>query len=474
MPAYPHGIDISSYQADVDWSQVAASGRTFAFIKATGGSWYRNPYLESQTAGARAAGLQLGWYAYAFETSGDLFPGAGPEAEADYFCDTIIPFGFQAGDLLALDVEDPGAYGDLGEWCLRWLRRVEDRCGWKPLIYTGSSYIAEHGLARPDLAEYGLWLAAYQASPPATPYPWPVIAFWQFTANGRVPGVTGDCDLNVFNGSHEAILLYGKPDGEAPPELLPPQPLPPPSDLPVYDWQEPSRLQETDADCAVESIEWCMFSWGRAPDDDWLEQSMYAAGVWNPAVGCTDATGQGLASWVNAEYGEFGYVASAQPTDFNTLADEAATHKHPIAAGGAEFYHWVGVRSYDPQTDTLILANPAPGWMQVGDVLPRWRFEELGPWHLVRVTHPAAEADTPPDPPNPTPEPEPEPPPSLWTDTVGSGLLELLAQDGAEPAQSASMWIGGPPAEIEQIYGTNGILYVWLMSEGRGVRIKPS
>ena len=75
MTTLPHGVDVASHQGQPNWAQVAASGRTFAFTKATGGSWYRNPTLESNAAGIQAAGLQLGYYHYAFELSGDLFPG---------------------------------------------------------------------------------------------------------------------------------------------------------------------------------------------------------------------------------------------------------------------------------------------------------------------------------------------------------------------------------------------------------------
>ena len=177
---------------------------------------------------------------------------------------------------------------------------------------------------------------------------------------------------------------------------------PTPSTLPTYDPLEPARLQENDWDCSVESIEWTLYAWGRTPDDDWLEQSMIASGVANPQVGCTDASGAGLAQWVNTEYGEFGYVASNQdPVSFDDVAQETASQKHPLAMGGRGWYHWSGVRGYDPATDLLQLANPAPGWYGVGQTMSRTQFDQLGPFSLVRVTNPQAEdvSPTPPTPP---------------------------------------------------------------------------
>jgi GH25 family lysozyme M1 (1,4-beta-N-acetylmuramidase) len=163
--------------------------------------------------------------------------------------------------------------------------------------------------------------------------------------------------------------------------------------LPVYDWQEPPILQNWDWDCSEESIRWCMFAYGRTPDDAWMESSMIAAGVIDPAIGCTDASGAGLARWVNTEYGEYGYLASSQAAAFDQVAREADRHVHPLAMGGAGWYHWSGVRGYDAIMDRLLLANPAPGWGGVYQTMSRHQFANLGPFHLVRVTHPAAESD---------------------------------------------------------------------------------
>lgn len=166
--------------------------------------------------------------------------------------------------------------------------------------------------------------------------------------------------------------------------------------VPAYDWKEAPRLQENDWDCAVESTEWALYAWGRAPDDDWLEQSMIAYGVVNPAWGLSDATGAGLAGWINQEYGEFGYLASnAASCTFDEVAAEAATHQHPIMLGGRTWCHWSGVRGYDAVNDLLMLANPAPGYRGVYQTLSRGQWASLGAWSFVRLTHPEAEAAKP-------------------------------------------------------------------------------
>jgi hypothetical protein len=251
--------------------------------------------------------------------------------------------------------------------------------------------------------------------------------------------------------------------------------------LPSYDPNEPARLQENDWDCSVESMEWCLYAWGRTPDDNWIENSMIAAGVVDPAIGLCDASGAGLAAWANDEYGEFGYVASNEPSvTFDAVAGEAGANTHPLALGGRGWYHWTGVRGYSPSGDVLLLANPAPGYAGIDQTLTRDDWARLGPWSMVRLRHPAAEGLVPPFAPEPGPEPGPYPPLdySEWIDggKIGSGLLEMMQHDQTLPAQQYSTWLplGRSPADIEEAYGQNGIRYVWLVSTvNRGFRYWP-
>jgi lysozyme len=139
----------------------------------------------------------------------------------------------QPGDLVVLDQEDEraangGAYGSIANWSLGWLQYVEAVLGFAPLVYTGPWYVNRPGWgpAPAELAQYGLWLAAYQATMPRPPAPWSFVAIWQHTSSGRVPGIDGDVDLNVFNGPRERLSLYGKPGGVVEPE----PPIPAPAD----------------------------------------------------------------------------------------------------------------------------------------------------------------------------------------------------------------------------------------------------
>jgi hypothetical protein len=112
-------------------------------------------------------------------------------------------------DMVALDLE--AGYGDLGPWTIDFCRRVQERLNTVPLIYTGRWFSEPHNLGSyPEIADFPLWLAAYQPAMPAPPAPWSVVSFWQYSSSGQIPGIVGDVDLNVFNGTAEHLPLMGK------------------------------------------------------------------------------------------------------------------------------------------------------------------------------------------------------------------------------------------------------------------------
>lgn len=73
------GIDVASYQGVVDWVSFAKVKRSFAYVKATEGTSYRNPYFSAQFTGARSAGMYAGAYHFANPS------GASGRAQATYF-----------------------------------------------------------------------------------------------------------------------------------------------------------------------------------------------------------------------------------------------------------------------------------------------------------------------------------------------------------------------------------------------------
>ncbi|HEY5420132.1 MAG TPA: hypothetical protein VIL10_05310 [Marmoricola sp.] len=246
-----------------------------------------------------------------------------------------------------------------------------------------------------------------------------------------------------------------------------------PAPLPSYDCLYPSFAQNDDWSCAPTSMRWALWSYQREPTESWLEGSMLAEGVVSTSLGLLNASGVDLAAWASRHYGENGYVGESDGSvTFAEVAEEAQTSLHPLMIGGRAWGaggHWSGVRGFDGQR--LLLANPAPGYGGVTQHMSKEQFGWLGPFSMVRLRHPEAEGQ-----PRP-PVPPTEDPYAPWRSGVGSGLLELMAQDGTLPAQRASTWLplGAPsPADIEECYGANGVRYTWLLTVGKGYRYPPA
>jgi len=201
------GVDVASFQhpngASIDWAAVKASGQSFAFIKATESTSYTNPYFATDWAQAGAVGLYRGAYHYAKPA----MPLDTAVAQARYF---VSRTGSMTGGLDlpgVLDLEEDGGLSqtDLANWTRTWLAEVTRLTGKKPILYTGY-YFWQDEVGNPtDIgANYRLWLPSYPANPesttfrPLVPAGWSTWTFWQYRSDGRVPGISGNVDMNRF------------------------------------------------------------------------------------------------------------------------------------------------------------------------------------------------------------------------------------------------------------------------------------
>ncbi len=205
-----HGIDVSKYQRGIQWEEVADmyhDGRRiqFAFIKATEGWWTEDRNFRQNWAGAREAGIIRGAYHF-------YRPGADPELQARAFLTTVE---LDSGDLPpVLDAEQSAGArpAQLREEIGIWLQKVEEATGIRPIIYTNRSYYLQflHGY----FDEYPLWVAQYH-KPSCNVCEGREWTFWQHSDRGRVNGIAGPVDFNVFSGSMaelKALCIRHKPN----------------------------------------------------------------------------------------------------------------------------------------------------------------------------------------------------------------------------------------------------------------------
>lgn len=189
------GIDVSRYQGRIRWSEVAASGVRFAWIKATEGATEIDDRFAESWTGALYAGILRG--AYAFLTS------APAAAQADLFL-RVYPGGGELAPAVDLERGNNGQEPSVTA-ALEFVNVLEAELGRAPFVYCSPSYAATH-LQGPEGRELAarcrLWLARWgRNEEPEAPPPWGSWTALQ-TGAGPVPGISGKVDLDLLRDDY--------------------------------------------------------------------------------------------------------------------------------------------------------------------------------------------------------------------------------------------------------------------------------
>lgn len=222
-----YGIDISRYQHGkgrkkyaINWNRLRithlgnisrkkVSGEvdypvSFVYIKSTEGASVRNPYYLSDYRAARRRGIPVGAYHF-FSTKSTA------KQQAQYF---LRHSRFSKGDLPpVLDVEPTasqirqmGGTAAMFSRIRTWLGIVQRRTGVRPILYVSQQFVNKYLPEAPDLMrDYLVWIARYGEYRPDVR-----LAVWQLCPDGRVSGIHGEVDINVFNGYHDRFEKFLK------------------------------------------------------------------------------------------------------------------------------------------------------------------------------------------------------------------------------------------------------------------------
>ena len=191
-----HGIDISHYQGRIDWEKLQTaiidkSPITFVMVKATEGATRVDKNFKKNFFQAREHGFIRGAYHFWSNRS-------SARSQAYHFLQNVHLLD---GDLPpVLDVENKPkdqSIEDFQRDILTWLHIVEDKYHVKPIIYTYYKF-KEAYLNAAVFDDYPYWIAHYYVDKVEYQGKW---NFWQHTDVGKLPGIEGYVDLNVFNGS---------------------------------------------------------------------------------------------------------------------------------------------------------------------------------------------------------------------------------------------------------------------------------
>ena len=193
------GVDVSSYQKEVDWAQVRAAGVEFAMLRAgfrgygASGLLVEDQYAQQNYQNAKAAGLKVGAYFFSQATTLD------EAVEEAQFLLQIVD-GWELDMPLVFDWECLGdQYRTVGVTARELTDFAKAFCdtlqgaGYRTMIYFNPSQ-SRNDLYLAELTDYGFWLAMYSDY---MNYAYKV-DMWQYTRSGTVPGIRGKADINLF------------------------------------------------------------------------------------------------------------------------------------------------------------------------------------------------------------------------------------------------------------------------------------
>ncbi|MDR1679695.1 MAG: glycoside hydrolase family 25 protein [Prevotellaceae bacterium] len=200
------GIDISHHNGKIDWEKVREQGIEFACIKSTEGISHTNRGFKKNYTSAKRNGIIAGMYHFF------IFRKDGAE-QACFFLEKLK---YEAGDLPpVVDVEyDSGNRRSkdksVNRKRIEELRRFDsvvfEQLHIHPIIYTNKECYDD--LICKNFPDNDLWLASLTDEPDEEYHANWVI--WQYSHTGKVKGISGLVDLNVFYSNKEDFKQWIK------------------------------------------------------------------------------------------------------------------------------------------------------------------------------------------------------------------------------------------------------------------------
>ena len=195
--SYP-GVDVSAFQRDIDWQQVKDSGIRFAMLRLgyrgyESGKLVEDEYIQKNLEKCQEVGMPIGAY---------FFSQALTIQEVDEEIEFMLKVlgEYQLHMPIVLDWEIPTEDARTAKMDARTLTALQEyfcktmtEKGYTPMVYF-NWHQSNTLLYLNELEEYPFWLALYTNR---MTYPYHV-EMWQYTASGRVPGIPGDVDINVY------------------------------------------------------------------------------------------------------------------------------------------------------------------------------------------------------------------------------------------------------------------------------------
>ncbi|MCL2019422.1 MAG: glycoside hydrolase family 25 protein [Oscillospiraceae bacterium] len=201
------GIDVSHWQDKIEWDKVAASGVKFAIIRAARGHHSDEYPMREDTRfrenieGAIKNGIDVGVYFYSYAHTPEE-----ARIEARFFLDVIKSYKITYPVVFDVEEDFHKAMSKerLSELTEAFMEVIMDG-GYYPMLYSNKTFL-ENKFEKQVVDTYAIWLALWSTT---LTYDGPYY-IWQYTATGKINGITGDVDLNVSYIDFPSVLRkYG-------------------------------------------------------------------------------------------------------------------------------------------------------------------------------------------------------------------------------------------------------------------------
>ena len=193
--AIAQGVDVSKYNGVVDWGQVKAAGMDFTFIKVGSTKSGIDPMFVHNITQANAAGLKTGVYLYSYATT----PQQALE-EANQVLQWIegytvnYPVVFDIEDKCHKKLSDQQLIDIINAFCM-----TIDAAGYYPVVYSNKNMFN----GKLSITGWDKWVAQYNDTCEYNNN----VCFWQYTSQGRVPGLPGRVDLNYQYEDYSQLII---------------------------------------------------------------------------------------------------------------------------------------------------------------------------------------------------------------------------------------------------------------------------
>jgi len=192
--SYIEGIDVSTYQGNIDWNAVKTE-KKFAIIRMGYGKTGIDDQYENNYKNAKEAGVQIGAYLFSYAKDSE-----GAKLEAQHALDLLKGKKFEWP--IYYDIEGDALKGKVNEMLDTFCQILQENnyfCG----VYSSASPL-NNEFNSDVLSKYAVWVAHYGANKPGYKGEWGI---WQYSSKGSVSGIKGNVDLDNASIDYSEIII---------------------------------------------------------------------------------------------------------------------------------------------------------------------------------------------------------------------------------------------------------------------------